>query len=215
MFPRHQEWISANQISYLDNPAATEAAFDEEGYFRTGDSARLVGRNVVLDGRFKTDCKPIAMSLYAPSTQYLTAPDIRTKGHRITIFEVEAEIMKLPYVSEGYIVGAPDRDGERLAALIRLDPTAQKTGNVPDLRQLRVDLHKNLYAFQLPVALRFLRDGEDVPRTDTGKLVRRHTVQQYFAPDEDFTYGSDVETCEWNEPVADGVKAWDWGGTPY
>ncbi|KAH8433377.1 class I adenylate-forming enzyme family protein [Aspergillus melleus] len=181
---------------YLDNPAATEAAFDEEGYFRTGDSARLVGPNVVLDGRFKTDY-------------------IRTKGHRITIFEVESEIMKLPYVSEGYIFGAPDRDGDRLAALIRLEPTALKSRNTPDLRQLRVDLHKNLYAFQLPVALRFLRDGEDVPRTDTGKLIRRHTVAQYFVPNEDFTYGSDVETCDWNEPVADGVKAWDWGGTPY
>lgn len=49
--------VQANQISYLDNPEATQAAFDEEGYFRTGDSARLVGPNVVLDGRFKTDCK--------------------------------------------------------------------------------------------------------------------------------------------------------------
>ena len=53
----------SDHISYLDNPEATEAAFDEEGYFRTGDSARLVGSNVVLDGRFKTDCKPVSCIL--------------------------------------------------------------------------------------------------------------------------------------------------------
>ncbi|KAA8652871.1 uncharacterized protein ATNIH1004_001780 [Aspergillus tanneri] len=172
---------------YLNDPVATEAAFDSDGYFRTGEFVRQVGTQYVLDV-------------------------IRTKGHRISILEVESQLIALPYVSEGYVLEAADRDGDRVAALIRLRPDVLKS---PSVRQLRIDLHRTLYAFQLPTALRFLRDGEDVPRTDTGKLIRRRAAQTYFAPREDYSYPDEVETCDWHEEVGDGVKAWDWGGRPY
>lgn len=43
--------------SYLDNEAATKAAFDEDGFFKTGDLAHRVGDEYVFDGRAATDCK--------------------------------------------------------------------------------------------------------------------------------------------------------------
>lgn len=36
---------------YLDNPEATKAAFDENGYYKTGDLARWENNEYILMGR--------------------------------------------------------------------------------------------------------------------------------------------------------------------
>jgi non-ribosomal peptide synthetase component E (peptide arylation enzyme) len=41
----------------LDNPQKTEASFDADGFYRTGDEAHLVNGEYVLDGRLSSDCK--------------------------------------------------------------------------------------------------------------------------------------------------------------
>lgn len=52
---------------YLHNPAATAAAFDEDGYYRTGDAVRLVddsdpSRGLMFDGRLAEDFKLVTGS---------------------------------------------------------------------------------------------------------------------------------------------------------
>jgi hypothetical protein len=45
------------RFSYLGNEEATRAAFDEEGYYRTGDMADLENGELLLHGRERDDCK--------------------------------------------------------------------------------------------------------------------------------------------------------------
>lgn len=40
-----------DSFRYLDNPEATDAAFDEDGYYKTGDSAYWSEGEFVLMGR--------------------------------------------------------------------------------------------------------------------------------------------------------------------
>lgn len=41
---------------YLDDEEATKRAFDNEGYFRTGDLLRRIGDEYVFEGRASIDC---------------------------------------------------------------------------------------------------------------------------------------------------------------
>ena len=43
-------------LGYLNNDEANARAFDEEGYFRSGDVLRRVGNEYVYEGRISTDC---------------------------------------------------------------------------------------------------------------------------------------------------------------
>lgn len=43
--------------SYLDDEEATNAAFTSDGFYKTGDNARRVGDEYVIEGRATTDCE--------------------------------------------------------------------------------------------------------------------------------------------------------------
>jgi acyl-CoA synthetase (AMP-forming)/AMP-acid ligase II len=43
--------------SYLADPAKTKAAFDADGWYKTGDEAHLVNGEYIIDGRIGADCK--------------------------------------------------------------------------------------------------------------------------------------------------------------
>lgn len=49
--------------SYIGDKKATEAAFDEDGFYRTGDIAQRVGDQYFFQGRAYSDCKCLAMIL--------------------------------------------------------------------------------------------------------------------------------------------------------
>jgi malonyl-CoA/methylmalonyl-CoA synthetase len=49
--------ISLTISSYLSDPVTTEQAFEDEGYFKTGDYVRRVGGQYVIDGRINSDCE--------------------------------------------------------------------------------------------------------------------------------------------------------------
>lgn len=49
--------INAFSIRYLGDDDATQRAFDEEGYYRTGDILRQVGEEYVFEGRASADCR--------------------------------------------------------------------------------------------------------------------------------------------------------------
>jgi long-subunit acyl-CoA synthetase (AMP-forming) len=43
-------------VSYIsDDPTLTNKAFDEEGFFKSGDCAKMVGHSYVLHGRANID----------------------------------------------------------------------------------------------------------------------------------------------------------------
>ncbi len=134
-------------LGYTD-PELTAAAFDAEGWYRTGD----VG---VLDGE-----------------GYLTITDrvsdiIIRGGENISAQEVEELLMGVDAVAEVSVVAAPDeRFGERAAAILRLRPGAE----APTLDDVRSHLGAAGLARQKwPESLHVV---DELPRTPSGKVQK-------------------------------------------
>lgn len=53
----------ANYQSYIGDEEKTKAAFDDEGYFKTGDFAELKDGEYIFSGRANTDCKTFSHKL--------------------------------------------------------------------------------------------------------------------------------------------------------
>ncbi len=132
-------------LGYTD-PALTAAAFDDEGWYRTGD----VG---VLDG-----------------AGYLTITDrvkdiIIRGGENVSAAEVEGAIQRLPGVAEVAVVAAPDpRLGEHACAIVRMQPGAEAV-TLDDLTGHLAEV--GLARQKWPEDLRIV---DDLPRTAAGKI---------------------------------------------
>lgn len=142
-------------LGYTDD-ALTEAAFDAEGWYHTGD----VG---VLDAE-----------------GYLTITDRKADviirgGENISAVEVEEVLLAMPAVAEAVVVAAPDaRLGERAAAVVRLKP-GFASPTMPELRAHfeRMGVARQKWPEELHVV-------EDFPRTASGK-VQKYRVRQGLA----------------------------------
>jgi acyl-CoA synthetase (AMP-forming)/AMP-acid ligase II len=142
-------------VGYTD-PALTAAAFDDDGWYRTGD----VG---VLD-----------------EDGYLTITDrladfIIRGGENIGALEVEDVLLGLPGVTEAVAVSAPDaRMGERVAAVLRMVPGTPP----PSMDDLRAHFERAGVARQKwPEELHAVAD---FPRTPSGK-VQKYLVRAAVA----------------------------------
>jgi acyl-CoA synthetase len=147
-------------LGYTD-PVLTERAFDDEGWYRTGD----VG---VLD-----------------EDGYLTITDRKSDiiirgGENISAAEVEELLLGMPAVAEAAVVAAPDaRLGEHAAAVLRLRPGHP----APALREIRARLEQAGLARQKwPEEVHVMAD---FPRTPSGKvqkfLLRRDIAAHQIA----------------------------------
>ncbi|MGV0740529.1 AMP-binding protein [Mycobacterium syngnathidarum] len=139
-------------IGYLD-PELTAAAFDQDGWYHTGD----VG---VLD-----------------DDGYLTITDRKADviirgGENISAVEVEDILLTLPQVAEAIVVAAPDpKFGERVVAVLRLRPGQ----SMPHRDEVRHQFAAAGVARQKwPEDL---REVTDFPRTASGK-VQKYLVRQ-------------------------------------
>ncbi|MES5817661.1 AMP-binding protein [Streptomyces sp. RG80] len=142
-------------LGYTD-PALTERAFDEDGWYRTGD----IG---VLD-----------------EDGYLTVTDRKADiiirgGENISAQEVEEVLLSLPGVAEAAVVAAPDpRLGEHAAAFLRMLPDHP----LPTLDGMRAHLDDSGLARQKwPEELHGVTD---FPRTASGK-VQKFRLRQDIA----------------------------------
>jgi acyl-CoA synthetase len=134
-------------LGYTD-PVLTERAFDDEGWYRTGD----VG---VLD-----------------QDGYLTITDRKSDviirgGENISAAEVEELLLGMPAVAEAAVVAAPDaRLGEHAAAVLRLRPGHP----APGLGEIRARLEQAGLARQKwPEEVHVVAD---FPRTPSGKVQK-------------------------------------------
>jgi malonyl-CoA/methylmalonyl-CoA synthetase len=178
---------------YLHDPDATQNAHNEEGYYRTGDIARREGKYYFITGRASVDI-------------------IKTGGYKVSALDIERELLSLPYIAEAMVVGVPDDEfGQRVAAVVTLrsDEIAQKfyrehgrNPNMLKLDDLRADARTRLAGYKLPTLLRV--SSEEIPKSPTGKVVKKTLGPQYFPPGK---YATDPEVQMWkNEKPARQVK---------
>ncbi|WP_197374983.1 AMP-binding protein [Mycolicibacterium baixiangningiae] len=137
-------------LGYIDE-TLTAKAFDEDGWYHTGD----VG---VLD-----------------EDGYLTITDRKADviirgGENISALEVEEVLLGMPAVAEAVVVSAPDaRLGEHVAAVLRI-----RNGHpMPTLDDVRAHFARAGVARQKwPEELQRIPEGQDYPRTASGKVQK-------------------------------------------
>jgi acyl-CoA synthetase (AMP-forming)/AMP-acid ligase II len=140
-------------LGYLD-PELTAKAFDDDGWYRTGDIGWLDGDGFLTITDRKADI-------------------IIRGGENISALEVEEVLLAMPQVLEAVVVAAPDpRLGERTAAVLRLGPNA----DMPTLDEVRAHFEAAGVARQKwPEEL---HEADDFPRTASGKVQKFRVRQQ-------------------------------------
>ncbi|HYZ93548.1 MAG TPA: AMP-binding protein [Actinomycetota bacterium] len=133
---------------YLD--AALDAeAFDEDGYFRTGDLGKLVDGNIVITGRVKDI--------------------IIRKGENISAKEVEDLLFTHPGVSDVAVIGLPDpSSGERACAIV--------VGELSFDDMVAFLKDKGLRNQAIPEQLEI---ADALPRNPAGKVLKQDLKREY------------------------------------
>jgi acyl-CoA synthetase (AMP-forming)/AMP-acid ligase II len=138
---------------YLDRSLDAEA-FDDAGYFRTGDLGRLDDGYIVITGRVKDI--------------------IIRKGENISAKEVEDLLFTHPKVADVAVIGLPDpSSGERACAIVV--PKAEVDGlSMDEMREFLSEkgLRKQAIPEQLEIA-------PSLPRNPAGKVLKQDLKKQY------------------------------------
>jgi long-chain acyl-CoA synthetase len=132
---------------YWDDPAATAAQIDADGWLATGDLGRVddAGQLFLVDRR-----KDV----------------IIRGGYNVYPREVEEALHQHPDVREAAIVGVPHEAlGEEVAAVVVLAP-----GAVADADALRAFAAERVAAYKYPRRIVFV---DALPKSPTGKILKR------------------------------------------
>ncbi len=152
-------WLRGPNIiqGYWGNPEATEAAFGG-GWFRTGDLGYVDADGLVYVVDRKKDV-------------------IIRGGENIYCAEVEAAILEHPLVRDATVIGLPSAEyGEEVAAVIQVAPADQS----PNLAaEIAAKLGETLARYKVPTAITIT--DADLPRTATGKVLKREIRAQFFS----------------------------------
>jgi malonyl-CoA/methylmalonyl-CoA synthetase len=143
-------------VGYLGDPERREAAFDPDGYFRTGDLAAQ-GE----DGRFRLVGR---------------AKDLINRGGlKVAPLEVEAVLAGHPDVASALVAGVPDpTSGEAVVAVVTAAP-----GGSPDPERLLAWAGDRLERYKLPARLKVV---PALPTGVTGKADRGAVARLFIEP---------------------------------
>lgn len=132
---------------YLNLPDQTKAAFDDRGFLRTGDMARVDGRGFLwITGRIKEM--------------------IIVGGENVFPREIEEVLDAHPDVYAAGVVGESDpMRGETPVAFVEAEE-----GKTPDPEALRAWCRERLAGYKVP---RRVVVVDELPRNPTGKILRR------------------------------------------
>jgi non-ribosomal peptide synthetase component E (peptide arylation enzyme) len=139
-------------LGYHNNPPANEAAFNKEGWFRTGDLGRAVDAegNVQITGRSKEI--------------------INRGGKKFFPREVEEILYTHPQVLHAAMIGMPDpRLGERNCLCV-----VSKGDVVPTVEEFAAFLRDQVADYKLPESVEQFRE---LPMTGSGK-IQRHVLRK-------------------------------------
>ena len=138
-------------LGYWDDPAATQAALDENRWYRTGDYGRITGGLLFLESR-RRDL-------------------IIRGGENIYPIEIENRLIEHPDVNEAAVIGVDHPElGQELKAFI-----VRRPGSRLAEQQVRDWCAAALAAFKVPVSAEF---RESLPYTETGKLLKQQLERE-------------------------------------
>jgi len=143
-------------LGYLD--ASLDAdAFDDEGFFRTGDLGTLNERGMLtITGRLKDV--------------------IIRKGENVSAKEVEDHLYRHPKIADVAVIGLPDAErGERVCAVIAT-AEGQEPITLPELFAFLKD--EGLMVQKIPEQLELV---DAIPRNPTGKILKNDLRATYGA----------------------------------
>jgi long-chain acyl-CoA synthetase len=137
---------------YLNNPEATQAAFWEGEWFRSGDIGLFDDHGYLFIVDRLKDM-------------------VITGGENVYPREVEEVLYQHPAVEECAVIGLPDPQwGERVVAFI-----VPRSGKTVDPEELKAFLKTRLSSFKVPKEYIAVRD---LPKSPAGKLLKRELRQQ-------------------------------------
>ncbi len=134
-------------LGYLDDPEATKAAVDADGWLHTGDAGRLDAAGyLTITGRLKD--------------MYICG------GFNVYPAEVEQVLARLDGVAESAVVGVPDpRLGEVGQAFV-----VRRPGHVLDAAEVLAFCRERLANYKVP---RWVEFRDALPRNPSGKVLKR------------------------------------------
>ncbi|MBX7453939.1 AMP-binding protein [Mycolicibacterium sp. 3033] len=140
-------------LGYVDSRLDAEA-FDDDGWFRTGDLGRIDGvGNIVVTGRIKDA--------------------IIRNAENISALEIEGVLASHPAVADVAVIGVPDRrTGERVCAVVVVRPGAELTLEVIAAHCRDVGLSKHKSPERLEVVA-------ELPRNLTGKVLKNALRERF------------------------------------
>ena len=141
-------------LGYLDAALDTEA-FDDEGYFRTGDLGLLNEHNMlIITGRLKDI--------------------IIRKGENVSAKEVEDHLYQHPKVGDVAVIGLPDpSSGERVCAIVTTAEGQEPIGFDEMVEYLKGE---GLMIIKVPEQLEHV---DVIPRNPAGKILKQDLKKQY------------------------------------
>ncbi|MEU6589911.1 AMP-binding protein [Streptomyces sp. NPDC046881] len=134
-------------LGYFDNPAATAATVDADGFLRTGDLVTVTDEGVfTVVGRLKEL--------------------IKYKGHQVAPAELEAVVLSHPGIRDAAVVGALDANGEEIPkAFVVPEP-----GTVPDASDVLAFVADRVAPYKKIRALEYV---DTIPKSPAGKILRQ------------------------------------------
>ncbi len=141
-------------LGYLDSSLDADA-FDDEGYFRTGDLGVLNERGMLtITGRLKDV--------------------IIRKGENVSAKEVEDHLYRHPKVADVAVIGLPDAErGELVCAVVQTAEGAEPL-TLPELFTFLKD--EGLMVQKIPEQLEIV---DVIPRNPTGKILKNDLRKTY------------------------------------
>jgi long-chain acyl-CoA synthetase len=153
----YMEVAAANPFSYHKDPEKT-ASSHRDGFFTLGDVGFFDEDDYLfLTGR--------------------SAECIISGGVNIYPQEIDNEILKHPSVEDSCTVGAPNGEwGEEVRGVVKLKPGVAPSDALK--AEIAAFAREKLAGFKVPRAIDFV---DEIPRTTTGKLLRREVRERYWA----------------------------------
>ncbi len=150
-------------LEYLDNPEATAAAFDDEGWFDTGD---LV--TPFADGHIRFDNRGKDM--------------MRVGAENVSAAEVERVIGTVPGVKESAVVGKPDRMLDEVPVAFVIPFGEPPAGHEAFIQQIIDTCAQQLASFKVPREV-FVVD--EFPRVTLEKVDKKSLRARFAAPQQE------------------------------